>query len=492
MENKITNKKAMKLGGYSIAVSIIVLAIVIIANLAVQSLPSRFVKYSISENDIYGISDSSRDMLKNVKDDIVINIIAENEAVDSYVREYVEKYSDLSTSLSYKTVDPVVNPGFAAQYTDEAFSSSETNLILVNKSNGRSRFIPYADIYTSEYTEQEMLMYQMYYGYTPDNPTYFNIEQCLTSAVDYLTASTLPIVYYTTGHGETEMEESVISLIKADNIEYKELAISSKNEVPNDASAIIVNCPTLDFAAEEITLLEQYFSNGGNVILLSYYNMNVGNRNLSNLYGFAAKLGLEYSDVFVLEGDSSKYLGYYGPTYILPTLNSNDKYANAIASKTNILMYACHAIGISNEIPEGVTVTELMTTTDKGYAKSKITENTTVTKDENDIEGKYIIGAMSEKKSNDGISSKLAWFASPAIVSGQTANSYSNISYFMALLTDICNKDSSVTIAAKSLQITALTVPAASSNLWSIIFTAAVPLVFLVSGFIIWNRRIKR
>ncbi len=491
MKNKITNKKAMKLGGYSIAVSVIALAIVIIVNLAVKALPSRFVKYSISKNDIYDISDSSREILQKVQDDIVINIVAENDAIDLYIKEYVEKYSDISSSLSYKIIDPVVNPGFVSQYTDETFSSSETNIIIVNKNNGRSRFIPFADIYTSEYTEQEILMFQMYYGYAPENPTYFNIEQCLTSAVDYLTASKLPVVYYTTGHGEATVEENVVSLIKAENIEYKELVISSENGIPSDASTIIVNCPTLDFAKEEISLLEQYFSKGGNVILLSYYNMNSGNRNLANLYGFAASLGLEYNDVFVLEGDSNKYLGYYGPTYILPTLNSDDKYASAISAQTNILMYGCHAINIASDIPEEVTVTELMTTSDKGYAKSKITEDTTVEKGENDVEGKYVIGALAEK-TNDGLDSKLAWFASPTIISGQTATSYSNISYFMALLTDVCNKESSVTIAAKSLQVSALTVPAASSNFWSIIFIAAVPILFLISGFTIWFRRIRR
>lgn len=360
--------------------------------------------------------------------------------------------------------------------------------MLVNKNNGRSRVIPYTDIYYQKYTQQELLYYQMYYGSVPDNPTYFNIEQQLTSAVDYLTAEKLPTVYYITGHGETALDSTVTGLIGAENIDLAELPLLTKGSVPDDADAVIINAATKDFTEDEIKALEAYTAKGGNVLMTSFYNSELKERNLTNLYGFAKSLGLEYKDVLVLEGSKDNYV--QAPYNILPTVAAND-FSSALGSNTHLVMLNCNAIKLAETAPEGVTVTELLATSLKGYAKAEITKDTKIEKEEGDEEGKYVLGAMAEKTA-DGKTSKLIWLASPALLDSRYSSYYSNISYFMAILTDLCEKESSVTINAKSLQIEALTVSEASANLWGIILIAVIPLAVLVTGFVIWNRRIKR
>ncbi|MDY2905952.1 MAG: hypothetical protein SOT56_01845, partial [Eubacteriales bacterium] len=210
-------------------------------------------------------------------------------------------------------------------------------------------------------------------------------------------------------------------------------------------------------------------------------------RNLTNLYGFAKSLGLEYKDVKVYEG-GGKFV--QSPDNILPTL-VDKKYSSAIGNNTYLLMVQCNAITLAKTAPEGVTLTELLTTSVLGFAKTEVTKETKSEKEEGDEEGKYVLGAMAEKTA-DGKTSKLIWLASPALLDSRYSSYYSNISYFMAILTDLCEKESSVTINAKSLQIEALTVSEASANLWGIILIAVIPLAVLVTGFVIWNRRIKR
>ena len=222
--------------------------------------------------------------------------------------------------------------------------------------------------------------------------------------------------------------------------------------------------------------------------MTSFYNSELKERNLTNLYGFAKSLGLEYKDVFVFEGSADKYV--QAPYNILPTVAAN-KFSSALGSNTYLVMLNCNAIKLAETAPEGVTVTELLATSLKGYAKTEITKDTKIEKEEGDEEGKYVLGAMAEKTA-DGKTSKLIWLASPALLDSRYSSYYSNISYFMAILTDLCEKESSVTINAKSLQIEALTVSEASANLWGIILIAVIPLAVLVTGFVIWNRRIKR
>ena len=487
MNNINAKKRSLKLGGYSVIVTAVVIAIVIVVNLAVRLLPTRYTKYSTSTVGLYDISETSRGILSKVKDKISIYVVSDPSYTDEVTREYVAKYAGLNSNISWSTVDPAVKPGFLKEYTSESLSSQQTHLVLVNKNNGRSRVIPYTDIYYQKYTQQELLYYQMYYGSVPDNPTYFNIEQQLTSAVDYLTAEKLPTVYYITGHGETALDSTVTGLIGAENIDLAELPLLTKGSVPDDADAVIINAATKDFTEDEIKALEAYTAKGGNVLMTSFYNSELKERNLTNLYGFAKSLGLEYKDVKVYEG-GGKFV--QSPDNILPTL-VDKKYSSAIGNNTYLLMVQCNAITLAKTAPEGVTLTELLTTSVLGFAKTEVTEETKSEKEEGDEEGKFVVGAMATKTTNNE-TSKFVWISSQYFLDSRYSSYCSNISYFMAILTDLCEKESSVTINAKSLQIEALTVSEASANLWGIILIAVIPLAVLVTGFVIWNRRIKR
>lgn len=487
MNNINAKKRSLKLGGYSVIVTAVVIAIVIVVNLAVRLLPTRYTKYSTSTVGLYDISETSRGILSKVKDKISIYVVSDPSYTDEVTREYVAKYAGLNSNISWSTVDPAVKPGFLKEYTSESLSSQQTHLVLVNKNNGRSRVIPYTDIYYQKYTQQELLYYQMYYGSVPDNPTYFNIEQQLTSAVDYLTAEKLPTVYYITGHGETALDSTVTGLIGAENIDIAELPLLTKGSVPDDADAVIINAATKDFTEDEIKALEAYTAKGGNVLMTSFYNSELKERNLTNLYGFAKSLGLEYKDVLVLEGSKDNYV--QAPYNILPTVAAND-FSSALGSNTYLLMMYCNALTLAKTAPEGVTLTELLTTSVKSYAKAEITKDT-IEKEEGDEEGKFVVGAMATKTTNNE-TSKFVWISSQYFLDSRYSSYCSNISYFMAILTDLCEKESSVTINAKSLQIEALTVSEASANLWGIILIAVIPLAVLVTGFVIWNRRIKR
>lgn len=84
-ENAI-NKKVIKLGGYSIVITAVVIAIVIIINLALNLLPSKYTKYSTSSAGLYEISDISRDIMSKVKDKITVYIVAESDYVNSLAK----------------------------------------------------------------------------------------------------------------------------------------------------------------------------------------------------------------------------------------------------------------------------------------------------------------------------------------------------------------------------------------------------------------------
>ena len=487
---KSKNLSAIRYGGYSVVVAAIALVVVILLNWGMSLLPASMTKLSTDGQNIYDISAISHTVMKRVKDEVTLYIVGYEDSLDLIITEYTKRYADLSRKVSVKTVDPTLQPGFVSTYTDEALDASATNIIVVNHANKRSRVIHYSDIYYQKYSEYELYYYYMSYGYYPDNPTYFNIENELASAIDYVTMENLPVLYYTSGHGEMTLDETMTGLIRADNIELKELKLSTVEKIPAEASAVLINSPNKDLNEGEIAILKEYAEKGGHILLSSYYNTELENRKLANLYGFAEEYGLAYQDVMVFEGSADHYYTYYGPYYILPTLVSNN-YASAVPANTNLVMALCNGIQIAETLPDGVTASALMTTTLQGYAKNEVKADTTTEKAEGDVEGKYTIAAMSTKKYDKG-DSKLFWFASPMIMNGSTTGSFSNMNYFLSVLADVCEKEESVSIAAKALQVEALSVSEGSANLWGILLIGVVPVTTLVIGFTTWRRRVKR
>ena len=77
MNNINAKKRSLKLGGYSVIVTAVVIAIVIVVNLAVRLLPTRYTKYSTSTVGLYDISETSRGILSKVKDKISIYVVSD-------------------------------------------------------------------------------------------------------------------------------------------------------------------------------------------------------------------------------------------------------------------------------------------------------------------------------------------------------------------------------------------------------------------------------
>ncbi len=474
------SRTILRYGGYSIVTLAVVLAVVILVNLGVRLLPATATKFATDGQGIYDISDVSRRMAASVKDPITLYLLASDSTVDRMVKTYVERYSDLSVKLTVKTVDLATKVGFLSNYTDETVDASLTHVLMVNEKNGRSRLIPYSEIYYQQYSAYEISLYQMYYGTAPDNPTYFQLEDRLTSALDYVTTENLPVLYYTSGHGEAALDKKVQEQINKENIELKELTLTGEEGVPDEASAVLIYIPTMDFGESEIEKLRAFAGRGGNLLLITYFNTARDDRVLTNLYAFAAEFGMTYEDVLVLEGNSGYYLSSYGPLYLTPVAADNS-YTDAIPSNTKLLMAGCHGITLS----EGAEA--LLTTTDHGYAKRTIDENTTQEKQEDDPEGKYVVGALGKKDD-----AKMVWFTSYMLCDEGTIGYYANVSYFMAVIDDFCEKENAVSIEALALQIESLGVSERAARVWGVILIGLIPVAVLAIGFWIGRKRVKR
>ncbi|MBQ8333988.1 MAG: hypothetical protein IJX93_09480, partial [Clostridia bacterium] len=179
------NKKYLKIGTFSMAMSLIVIAVVIAVNLFVGERPTTLTKYDMSELDLFSIGEETEQILAGVDTDVTFYILTQRGTEDSNIVELLGRYTALNPHIKVKTVDPIENPAFIEQYTSEQLNDNS----VIAESALRSYVLDYYEIYTqsidTSYTEEEL--YQYYYTYyTFPTVTSFAGELAFTTAVDYV------------------------------------------------------------------------------------------------------------------------------------------------------------------------------------------------------------------------------------------------------------------------------------------------------------------
>lgn len=476
-------------GSFSLIVTAIVLVILILVNLAVNSLPATVTSITGEKNDVYRISGASKKYLKTLEDEITVYVVqiegADGEH-DLMIKKYVERYAALSGKLNVKYIDPEVKPGFLSSYNsddsiaEDELSSSVTHLVV--ESGKRARIIPYSDIFKYALSGDDLNAFYQAYGYVPYS---YEIENCLLSAIDYVTLDTLPTIYYTNNHKENTLDEGFTAFAKLENIGISALDVEKEGKIPSDAEAVIIYAPETDFSAKEIDALKEYADNGGRIILSTEYNKNLSDRVLENLYGFASEYyGMSYKDVIVLEGETKNV--YYYPDCIFTTMTDKVPSAIKTGQQGYVIFTFAHAIEVSEALPEGVTVDKLFTTTDKGYAKTEYGKDFTYDKQKDDLSGSFLLGASSTREVG-GAKSKLWWFSSTDAIS-TSMNPYVAV----YVLTESVDKKESVSAASIIITHDRVDISDKAATLWSWVIIAIVPAAILGYGIYVRVRRARR
>lgn len=384
-----TGRIALRGGGYSLVVTAIVLAICVAVNVLVGLLPTSATRYDMSAAKLYSVTSSTKAVLSGLTDDVTIYWIVQAGQEDSVIENLLGKYESLSDHITVEVKNPDVYPTFSAQYTNETVANNS----LVVECGDRSRYISYDDIYLQEV------------DYTTYSASYsFDGEGAITSAIDYVTREELPQLYRLTGHGEATLSEGFSDQLTKDNIEVTDFSLLTENGVPEAADCVLIYAPASDISDEEVTLLADYVTGGGKLLVLAGPTED---GTLTNLYSLLEKYGVTTVDGVVVESDSQHYTFGY-PYILMPDMADSDVTASLINEGYNAVMPISQGLSVSSGA-SGVTT--LLTTSDTAFSKAAGYAMTTVDKEDGDTNGPFALAA----EITDG-SGELIWFASSLLV----------------------------------------------------------------------------
>jgi len=460
------NSIAFRGGAYSLLVTAVVLAILIVVNIFVSALPTTLTKYDISSTKLYSITSNTKVVVNALEQDVTIYWIVQSGEEDAVIENLLGKYDSLSDHIDIVKKNPDAYPTFAKQYTSETVSNNS----LVVECGERSRYIAYEDIYV-----EEADMYS--YSYT----TSFDGEGAITSAIDYVVTEELPQVYVLEGHGEAELPSTFADQIDKENMETVSLSLLTVDAVPEEADCVLIYSPTSDISEEERDMLADYVSGGGKLMVMAGP---VENGSLDNLYSLLSDYGVKANEGIVVEGDRNHY-ALQMPYIILPDMGSSEITDPLIEENYYVLMPI--STGLTVEETTNGTVTQLLTTSEYAFSKTAGYNISTYEKEEGDIDGPFTL-AVSVESTGGG---KMVWFTSSHFIDDMY-NAYSsgaNVDMSMNAMSSLIGEREAIAIRSKSLNYNYLTISDSAGSTLKVMMIGIFPLAYLGIGICVILRR---
>lgn len=478
-----TRKKSFRLGTYTALTTVVVIIIAVVINLCVNALPSKYLSFDTTSNALYSISKETEELVGGLSQDVTLYLIVQDGQEDATIERMLENYKDLSKHLHVEKVDPVEQPMFTSQYTQEQIYNN--SVIVV--SGDKSRYVGYDKIYETSYSYDETG------NYVQDAS--FNGEEVLTAAINYVTSEQTATAYVLTGHGEQNLPESLTSDLANQNIATQELRLLTEEGVPEDCKCLIIFGPTADISKKEIAKIETYLQNGGDMLLIT----DCLNERLDNLCKMMETYGAKLVNGMVVEGDSAHYAQGYA-NYLLPSVESHEITAPLIEGKYYVMAPMAQGLlledaAVDEDGDSAITASPLLKTSAKAYSKVEGLEASKAEKEDGDVETDdgFAVGAAITANLDNGETTNIVWYTSTYIASEQvdTLVSGGNSNLLTNTMGWLCEMEDAITIHAKALENQYLSLTAGQAGLWSMVMIFLIPLAFLITGVVIWAKRRK-
>ena len=446
------SKKHIKNGSYTMVMSVIFIAVVVVLNMIVNAIPSKYSEIDISSQKLYSIGDDTKAMLKDLDKDVTIYHIAQSGSEDENITNLLKKYEDESKHIKVEQKDPVVNPKFVTEYTSDDLSAN--SLIVV--CGDRNKVIDYNNIYEST------MDYQTYRSQT----TGFDGEGQITSAIGYVTSEDLPILYTLEGHGEKEMDSTIKEDIEKANMDIQSLNLLTEGSVPDD-----------------------YLENGGKAMIFSDYTT----EDLPNFDAVLENYGVQREAGIVFEGDNQHY-AMQMPYYLVPTINSTDASSETVSGGYYVLAPYAQGIRKMDDVRDTVTINSILTTSDQAYSKTDLNSDT-LEKEDGDEAGPFDLGVSITETLDDDKETQIVYYSTSNLMESQVNQMVSGgneklIIESLKWMTDT-EDSATVSIPSKSLSVSYLTLTDYDAAFWKICTIGLIPGFFLVVGFAVWMKRRK-
>ena len=181
--------------------------------------------------------------------------------------------------LLMEIVDPDANRARAAELSTQYKFGAQDSIVIFDY-DGRSKFVNSGDLAEMESRDPIEEMQRRMQGQAPLPPARmlaFKGEEVMTSALLEITEPKQNKVYFVGGHGEIDYKDPrdptgreltrLKQSLSRQNLLHAELILAEVDKVPDDAKAVMVMGPKLDYSARDLRLLDEYWDRKGRFLI---------------------------------------------------------------------------------------------------------------------------------------------------------------------------------------------------------------------------------
>ena len=443
------------------AVLICVLAVTLVVsiNMFVGLIPTKIANIDISTGKVFSISDETEQSLKEVDKQVELLYVCEAGEENQNTQIMLDLYADGSDLITARQVDPAFDPQEIIKYTGE--TSIENNSVIVSSQD-----------------KQQIIYYNDYYSGSS-----FVLEDYLNSAIDYVTGEELLVAYFTTGHGEAEIDASTISYLGLDGFDYDQISLMEEGKIPDDCKVLVINGIKSDITSREADIITGYLKNGGSVMLTTDYTQS----SLTNLMKVTGYFGAGTGNGIIMESDPNRYVND-NPALVVPYLYTESK----------VLSNGVSYMILPNLSP--IEVDEDALDPSVGFTKVlEVSENANsvytniFTGQTETVQGPFTIGALFEK-GEKGAEGRMVWVSSGYLSDSgiSEASGGGNLTFFLNSISYLGKSEPVSSIHGKKISTQFLELTNSQIKMWEIIIPVAVPAAALIIGVIVMIRRKRR
>lgn len=492
----IQKKRRLKFGAFAVALTVAVVALVVIVNVVFTALAEKNLWYiDMTERDLYTPNQGAVTLLEEYQgiEDFNVSFIfcvpkdqlQSNQLVDM-VHKQVLRYAELFDFISVEYVDIINDPQALDKYQFNSVSKPKTTSVIV--ANGNNAILYAIDTFFVSDGEGGSI-----YAFRGD--------YTIASAVIRLSGDN-PIAYFVTNHNEKVKGTALRQLFVDAGYDVRDIDLSKEEPDYENAQVIVVNNPSYDFfgpddSVNEIKKLERFLDSNGGLMVFMDETFNP----TPNLDALLAEWGVKFERQFLRDyenclagSNGAEIVADYVKTgtgaSLTAPLRGLETPPKAVANKAipitalydgEVGKYFagkgtryCNPI-LTTSVSKSAVATPLE---GEGEGVKGVYNLMTVTVDDrykdNVPQRSYVLAAGTSSFSDNKYLEK---------------NNYANRDLIFNVMKQFARKTAPVDIDAKVFSDTSLTITSRQANMWTGICTLLLPAIVSGVGIYVYVRR---
>lgn len=482
------DKRSLKYGGFSIAITVLVIVAVLALNvLATYVEDNNGLKFDFTPTHAYTLDKNAETAIRDLESNIIIYTFIPAGQADNYsgmIENIVALFDGASDKITSKNVDPIVNPSKLEQFSTDT-KKLASYAVVVARAEDESNF--------HAFNESEMVENNSRTG-----KNYFVLQRWITSALIYLRTGIRQNVYILTGHGESTGEEIalMVNRIQRENFHVEEINLLSGQQL-RQGDILVVLEPRSDLTQEEYNRIISFLDESyGRMLFMCSRLVDDAGQPLVHYNNLLDYFNLKLEDGVVAETDAAHYSA--ARTQIELVADQAHEISSAVRS-ANEPVWVSEAAGYSYKYGTGTTMgtyNETFSSVLTSYATSVLLpwSQASEANPGNAERGIHNVACAYERV-NEGISGTTATTTTRILLMGSssvaTGEALGNSNILRNGMNWLAGKSSSDELVNVGIDLTASYVQMSQlqMKIWFAVLVIAVPLIIFTAGVVVWVRR---